>query len=757
MLVYQDLQGKIMKPFIFQLAETILQSTAHKTLSKPQALKIRKEAKTFWTCALLSRYTALMNTARILTLLVLLAILAGCATRQPGTDITATFSIPDSDNPNAQALKVFEEAYIADEEKSLAARFLIDNLPPADRLSMSARDLADNLDYAFLAREAMPWGKSLPWDIFLHYVLPHRTSQEPFEPHRAMLFTELAPLCATAGSMEEALMRVGKWCAERAEFRPTSRRDLGVMSILEAGYGRCEETNILFMAAARAVGLPVRQAMVPWWQHTDGNHAWVEAWTENGWRFLESGTEFSALNQTWFAAQAPRMAKVVAYAFGHPNDPAVYRTGTGFALVDNTNAYTRGTPVQISVRSAEDQPGPGRDVFFSVYSLGGLRPVTKAVTNDNGQARVILGPGTFFVSAAAEDGLAWTLLDTRDMDETRVRLHTQTAQSLPASIRLSHPEQAESSFNAAVSSRLKRLRAERLKRWEPLLRSLPTPLPERLALAGERAPEWLRLLSLPVGPASPWLPSLVAGLDDKDLLRADPETLPKDIALALQARQDAEKTGLSYDDEIFERFVLSPRLYLEPWSPWRAQLHPRLQKHANQSVQDKVRAIGQVIDALPTLPPTLFGPPLTPLQALEGGFCSNDRDIMVLATATLRTLGVPARCAPDFDAVEYFDGVEWQFWEMRPALPSGGTLTVTGKKDITPLKDFGVARIIDGHVRTLDDLPWEKTGEGQTCALQPGDYLLLTPARDASGVTVGLQPFSVSDSQVTFIDLEAAE
>lgn len=704
---------------------------------------------------MLSRYTVPMNTARLLTLLVLLAILGGCAARQPGPDLAAAISIPDRDNPNAKALNDFEALYSGDGEKSLAARFLLDNLPPADRLSMSAADLAENLDFAFMARETMPWGQALPWDVFLHYVLPHRTSQEPFEPHRAMLFGELAPLCATAPSMEEALRRVGAWCAERAEYRPTSRRDLGVISVLEAGYGRCEETNILFMAAARAVGLPVRQAMVPWWQHADGNHAWVEAWTEGGWKFLESGTEFSALNQTWFAAQAPRMAKIVAQAFGRPDDPAVYRTGTGFALVDNTAAYTRGTSVQVSVRSAEDQPDPGRDVFFSVYSLGGLRPVTRAVTNDNGQARVVLGPGTFFVSAAAGDGLSWALLDTRDMDETRVRLNTGTARELPASVRLSHPQEAHSSFDAAVSARLERLRAERLERWAPVLRALPAPLPERLALAGERAPQWLRLLSLPPGPADPWLEAVVADLDDKDLLQADPEALAGDIMLALQARQAAAKAGLSYDDETFRRFVLSPRLHLEPWSPWRAGLHPHLHRHLGQSVPDKVRAVGRIVDALPTLPPTLFGPPLTPLQTLQGGFCTSDADRLTLATAALRTLGVPARCAPDFGGVEYFDGDGWQFREMRPALPAGGTLTVAGGKDVEPLRDFGVARIVDGQVRAMDDLPWERTGNGLTCAMQPGDYLLLTPARDATGVTVGLRPFTVSEGQDARIDLDA--
>lgn len=719
----------------------------------PEALKIRNEAKTFWTWALLNRYTVFMNTNRLITLLVLIVMLGGCAGRQTVPGIATPLSINDAANPNADELRAFELMYAEDAEKSLAARFLLDNLPPADRLSMSAEDLSENLDYAFLARASMPWGETVPWDTFLHYVLPHRASQEPFEPHRAMLFRELAPLCAGAGSVEEALRRVGKWCAERAEYRPTSRRDLGVMSILDAGYGRCEETNILFLAAARAVGLPVRQAMVPWWQHADGNHAWVEAWTEDGWKFLESGTAFSALNQTWFAAQAPRMPKVVGHAFGQPQDPSVYRTGPGFALLDNTPAYTRGTAVQVSVLLADDQPGAGRDVFFSVYSMGGLRPVTKAVTNDEGMARVVLGPGTYFVSCAAESGLTWVMLDTRDMDETRVRLHDGEARELPASMRLSHPGQAETAFNAEPGPRLTRLRKERAKRWTPFLHDLPPQLRERLPLAGERAPDWLRLLNHPASQATPVLKALVASLDDKDLIQADPASLPRDVELALLAREASAQAGLAYDDDMFARFVLSPRLHLEPWTPWRVQLQPWLAQSIALSLDRKIRVIRTRIDTLTILPQTLFGPPLTPLQTLEGGVCSSILDKAVLATAALRSLGVPARCVADFGGVEYFDGADWQFWEMSAAPPAGGTLRVLGN-DILPLKHFGVARIEDGHLRALDDLPWETTPDGQICAIQPGDYLLLTPLRESDGVTVRLTPFSVTDARTTTVRTE---
>lgn len=702
---------------------------------------------------MLRRYTDTMNTRHLPKIcLLLLVVLWGCATRQPVTDSKSTLiAIPAAANPKAAEHASFAQAYAEDSEKGRAALFLLENLPLADRLSMTEAELRENLEYAFLARQTMPW--EIPWDIFLHYVLPHRASQEPFQPHRAMLFRELAPLCAKAASMEKALAIVGKWCAQKAEYRPTSRRDLGVNSILEAGYGRCEETNILFLAAARAVGLPVRQAMVPWWQQADGNHAWIEAWTPDGWQFLESGTQFSALNQTWFAAQAPRMPKVAAHAFGHPSDSAVYRTGPGFALLDNTQRYALATKVRLRVTGEASEPVPGLDVIFSIYSMGGLRPVTKAVTNGEGEAMVTLGPGIFFVSCAADDALAWTMLDTRDLETTYVNLQVTEPRPLPASVEFSYPGPAADTFNATLSPELKRIREERARRWEPLLRDLSGPMRERLLLAGERTAQWLRLLHQPAGPSTPWIEPLIKGLDDKDLLQAEPETLTSDIALAVRAREAAAKGGLSYDDEIFERFVLSPRIHFEPWSPWRAQLWTWLENFADQPLEKKIRLVQARISALQTLPPALFGPPLTPGQAHAGGFCASDKDKGVLATAALRTMGVAARYQPDFGGVEYFDGKAWQFLEIEPRPKADGTLRILAGTNPQPLRDFGVARLEDGYVMALDDLPWQEGPSGPTCAMQPGEYLLLTPERSENGTTVRIQSFKVKATKSTYVRL----
>jgi hypothetical protein len=697
-----------------------------------------------------------MRTTILPALLVLVLLAGGCA--KPSArphDATARAVLPDAANPNAAELAAFAASYPQGSEEARAAAFLLDNLPLADRLSMTADELRENLDYAFLARRSMPWGASLPWDIFLHFVLPHRTSQEPFQAHRAMLFRELAPLCATAESMEEALSRVGAWCAAKAQYRPTSRRDLGVVSVFEAGWGRCEETNILFMAAARAVGLPVRQAMVPWWQHDDGNHAWVEAWTRDGWKFLESGTEFAELNRTWFAAQAPRMAKVAAHVFGTWKDASVYRTGPGFSLADSTAAYVRPVSVRVRVTVAHDQPVPGHDVYFSVYSLGAVRPVTKAATDGRGVAQTVLGPGVFLVSCSAGEELAWTMLDTRDMEDMDIRLQADSPAPLPDTLEFACPEAAADSFDATPGPELRRLREERAGRWAPLLRDLPAPLPERLALAGERTPGWLRLLQ--GGAGSPWTGPLLETLDDKDLLQADPETLAREARLALDARRAAEAGGLRVDDGVFRDYVLSPRIHLEPWSPWRAELLPWLGPYLGLSLPTKVDAVRTRVGKLKTLEPALMGPPLTPAQCHVAGYCTTVRDKGVLAAAALRTLGVPARFQPDFGRVEYFDGTKWHFWELEPGSPAQGILRLTGMGELRPFLDFGLTRVEKGHLRPLDDLPWEGDGASLRCALQPGAYLLVLPRREGSRTTVRLEAVSIAADAVTVRHVEGRE
>ena len=161
----------------------------------------------------------------------------------------------------------FVARYPAGSEEREAARFLADNLPPGDAASLDAADLAENLDYAFLARRSLPWGRQVPFDLFLRYVLPHRVTQERLEPWRREYFSTLAPLLAGSADIRSAALAVNRWCFAQAGFATSSRWDQGPQDTRARGLGRCEELAILFVDAARSVGIPARPCWTPAWRH----------------------------------------------------------------------------------------------------------------------------------------------------------------------------------------------------------------------------------------------------------------------------------------------------------------------------------------------------------------------------------------------------------------------------------------------------------------------------------------------------------
>ncbi|HHI80359.1 MAG TPA: hypothetical protein ENK02_10300, partial [Planctomycetes bacterium] len=79
-------------------------------------------------------------------------------------------------------------------QKLEAARFLLRWMPTSDLATLSGEQLRSNLKLAFEAREKMPWGRKVPWPLFVHYVLPHRFAQEKADSWRARLWPDLREL-----------------------------------------------------------------------------------------------------------------------------------------------------------------------------------------------------------------------------------------------------------------------------------------------------------------------------------------------------------------------------------------------------------------------------------------------------------------------------------------------------------------------------------------------------------------------------------
>jgi len=396
-------------------------------------------------------------------------------------------------------------------------RFLLANLPLSDLAAMEARDLVDNVRSASRARLRMPWGRSVPDELWRHYVLPHRISQEPFTRWRARFLKELEPRLAGMG-MRQAALEVNHWCHEQATYTPTDGRDQDPLTTLRAGRGRCEEEMILAIAALRSVGIPARQCYTPYWAHSNDNHAWVEVWTDGAWSFMGACEPAPALNQAWFTEPARRAMLVVSQAYGAvaPGGEPLLREEGRSTSVNSTAVYGPVKDLHLRVVDAKGRPRAAERVLFSLFNYGGWMPALAQVTDAAGTLRLSCGRGSWLISAGDGD---WAGMVHAAPGDTALTLVLSARDELkpPARVDYAPPPKGEAMSEPGVAfaegvarglidTTAQRVRDEAFQRlmqredslrgvrmWSAREREADPFLPDSL-LAG--APDSLRLLPL---------------------------------------------------------------------------------------------------------------------------------------------------------------------------------------------------------------------------------------------------------------------
>lgn len=312
-----------------------------------------------------------------------------------------------------------------------AMRFVLVSLPLADLGSITGEELIEHFELASAARSEMACVRSMPAAsgssvgygysdaVWAHYVLPPRVSQEPLSAWRPYFYGELLELVKDIPSMETAALEVSKWCATKVRFVQTQRRDQGPLSTLASGFGRCEELCIFYIDACRAVGIPARMAYCPWWSITDNNHAWVEVYAEDGRFHYTGGCEPApTLDNAWFGESAKQCSIVISPCFGLPQmDSASGRpmvdgmevlsfqstVGARFCQINTTPYYRQTSRLSVQLEPLADGSLP-KAVYVHVYNYGCMRQVAKVSVNEQGFAGVLLGPGTYTLTAEGASG-----------------------------------------------------------------------------------------------------------------------------------------------------------------------------------------------------------------------------------------------------------------------------------------------------------------------------------------------------------------
>lgn len=205
--------------------------------------------------------------------------------------------------------------YSLSKDEKQALDFLYAFMPLSDMADYNTQFFLDNSKMSLKARKEMDWGKIIPEDIFLHFVLPLRVNNENLDSFRIVMYEEIKGRIKGL-SMKEAILELNHWCHEKVTYKGSDERTSSPLNTIKYSFGRCGEESTFTVNTLRTAGIPARQVYTPRWAHTDDNHAWVEAWVDGKWYFFGACEPDPDLNMGWFAAPATRAMLMNTRAYG---------------------------------------------------------------------------------------------------------------------------------------------------------------------------------------------------------------------------------------------------------------------------------------------------------------------------------------------------------------------------------------------------------------------------------------------------------
>ncbi|MFH0889492.1 MAG: transglutaminase domain-containing protein [Planctomycetota bacterium] len=683
--------------------------------------------------------------------------------------------------------------------------FIISTMPYPDLVAIKSDVLLEHIKYAYLAKNKYPWMKNMPEEIFLHYVLPYRCAQEPIEAYRKYFYEQLDPIVSQLDNLTDVVYQVNLWLGsakadgkKRVRFVPTEARDQGPIETLKSGYGRCEEMMIVYMAAARSVGVPCRSAWTPYWAICDNNHAWVEVWIDGylpdgipgqaGWKPI-GGCEPSVA--PWFEHPSKRAAAVYSAAIGQPKSELIYKTSGNSSIINSTPNYSKTCKVNVKVVSQEGKTITGMNVVFSVFNWGSFRPFASKTTNSEGIAEFITGIGEYFLSSGKDNFCVWQVVKTEPDKTLDITMTLANDIAPDGFLFLRYPslEQAKMSFQIPniVPTYMTPITPTRqpppeIYDLEEFITETNSSLMELINKSKESAAIVQKLKSasgnwhqiadaiLEIAPEQRAdLFYLITQLVHLESLEVTKEFLLEHVNYSTIARQKAK---WQTSDDTYRPYVLVPTFQDVHLSTWRKELYEAFIPLMQDSVTETARAINNWVrqnikprDDLGNYFSNLTGP-LDTFRSKQG----NKYAVAVFTAAALRALSIPAKVQNDW--VEFYNDTSWlplyphdiknfanpqrdEQTQLKYSVKPGGlklNIIRKGLVDSNPWEKVAVSRFQNGYWQFLD---WSTVKRyGKWVVLEPGQYLITAGVRNANGdAMVYCKQLNFSSDQGITIDL----
>lgn len=730
-----------------------------------------------------------MHKTQLFALLFMLLIGTACNKQQHfisdnafRAEVEKDFQAKQAALPDGDLFAVFNQEMTPQEKEALT--FLYAYMPIGDITDYDGKLYLDNIRSSFQAKQEMPWGDSIPEDIFRHFVLPIRVNNENLDESRMVFFDELKDR-VKGMSLYDAVLEVNHWCHEKVIYTPSDARTSSPLASVKTAYGRCGEESTFTVAALRSVGIPARQVYTPRWAHTDDNHAWVEAWVNGKWYFLGACEPEPILNLGWFNGPAYRGMLMHTKVFGKYNGPEEVMLETdGYTEINVIDNYAPTGKAIVTIVDADGKPVPDADVEFKIYNYAEFYTVANKKTDAEGKTFLTAGKGDMFVWATKDGKFGFDKVSFGKGDVT-IKLDKKPGDAIEA-VALDVIPPVDGSIPAEVTPEQKEANAKRLLEEDAIRNKYVATFyteEKAEALAKELGIDPLKTSDFMIGSRGNWM-------EIEKFLRETPAD-KRPVAMALLdviSAKDLRDTPASVladhlnntevvDSDQFNRYVLNPRVANEFLSPYRsffiANVDAELAKQAKADPMALVDWVKKNITIKNELNSQRI--PVMPMGVFKSRVAdTGSRNIFFIAVA--RSLGIPARIEPVARKVQFMKDGNWMDVDFEAAVQTTakqGKVTAT-YAPIKALQDpkyyshFTIAKILpDAKLQTLNfrsastDMGVGTTWSSLLKNPQPideGNYMMVTGTRMANGsVLAEVSFFNIEPDKTTNIKLEMRE
>jgi hypothetical protein len=666
-------------------------------------------------------------------------------------------------------------------KQSEALKFLYAFMPLSDLADYDGNFFLENADISIKAISETKWGKDIPEEIFLHYVLPVRVNNENLDSFRIIYYNELVNRVKGKNIIDAAL-EINHWCHEKVTYQASDTRTSAPISTILSARGRCGEESTFAVAALRTVGIPARQVYTPRWAHSDDNHAWVEIWINGNWYYMGACEPEPVLDHGWFSEPARRAMLVHSKSFGaFSGDENVISRKNNYTVVNNLSKYAVTKSIYVKVIDNNGLPVNNALVEYQLYNYSEFYPLAVVPTNKFGISQFETGLGDLLVWAHKDNDFDFEKISVNETDtlvlKLNPRLRCENSLDLDLDVPLIRtplpgPSKELIQRNSERINNENMIRQRYLDSW--MTPSESKKLALRLKIDTARVmniiarsmgnyKEISTFLSVTPDTLLETALSLLEILPDKDLRDIRSHILSDHLINSALIIKSKNKVKVQNNDKILLEYVLNPRVSSEMLVAWRQYflrvLPPDLLLKGSEDPSYIVRYLDENIKISDD--ENYYGTPLTPIGVNELKV-SDKASRAICYVAICRSLGIPARLEPGRNEPQNFLNGNWNDVyfsdQKKPDLKKGYLKLNSADKNPVPeyYIQFTLARFEEGRYNTLEyEFNRKITDFKEELALPPGRYMLVTGNRlNDSKILANITFFDLMENEHKTLDVK---